>query len=157
MRNKSHFRFKQFTVSHARSTMKVGTDAVLLGAWVSVDQAQSILDIGTGNGTIALMLAQRSSEVASIEAVEIEATDALQAEENFKNSPWHAKIELHHTSIQNFFPQKKYDLIVSNPPYFNNSHRPPNERRHQARHTITLPYHELIDATVRLLNNGGKF
>ena len=107
MRNKSHFQFKKFTISHARSTMKVGTDTVLLGAWLKVDQAQSILDIGTGNGTIALMLAQRSLERATIDAVEIEAADVMQAEENFQKSPWNNKIQLHHTSIQNFFPKKK--------------------------------------------------
>src|SRR5688572_21328889 len=157
MRNKSHFQFKQFTVSHARSTMKVGTDTVLLGAWLKVDQAQSVLDIGTGNGTIALMLGQRSLESATIDAVEIEAADVMQAEENFQKSPWNSKIQLHHASIQNFFPAKKYDLIVSNPPYFNNSQRPPDERRHQARHTITLSYDELVDATLRLLDDGGKF
>lgn len=157
MRNESHFQFKQFTVSHARSTMKVGTDTVLLGAWVKVDQAQSVLDIGTGNGTIALMLAQRSLENATIDAVEIEAADATQAEENFQKSPWNGKIQLHHTSIQNFFPKKKYDLIVSNPPYFNNSQRPPDEKRHQARHTISLSYDDLIGATLRLLKDEGKF
>jgi tRNA1Val (adenine37-N6)-methyltransferase len=157
MRNKSHFHFKQFSVSHARSTMKVGTDTVLLGAWVKVDQAESILDIGTGNGTIALMLAQRSPENATIDAVEIEAIDIMQAEENFKTSPWSGRIQLHHTPIQNFFPKKKYDLIVSNPPYFNNSQRPPDEKRHQARHTISLPYEDLIGATARLLRDDGKF
>ena len=137
--------------------MKVGTDTVLLGAWVNVYQAQSILDIGTGNGTIALMLAQRSLESATIDAVEIEATDVMQAEENFQNSPWNAKIQLHHTAIQNFFPEKKYDLIISNPPYFINSQRPPDERRHQARHTIYLSYDDLIAATLRLLKEDGKF
>ena len=137
--------------------MKVGTDTVLLGAWVKVDQAQSVLDIGTGNGTIALMLAQRSLESATIDAVEIEAADVMQAEENFQKSPWNNKIQLHHTSIQNFFPKKKYNLIVSNPPYFINSQRPPDERRHHARHTITLSYDELVDATLRLLDDEGKF
>jgi len=137
--------------------MKVGTDAVLLAAWANVHQAQSILDIGTGNGTIALMLAQRSSDSATIDAVEIEEADALQAEENFQKSPWSSKINLHHGSIQNFSSVKTYDLIVSNPPYFMNSQRPPNERRHQARHTVTLNYDELLNATIRLLKHEGKF
>jgi tRNA1Val (adenine37-N6)-methyltransferase len=157
MRNKSHFKFKKFTVTHAGSTMKVGTDAVLLGAWVTVDQAHTILDIGTGNGTIALMLAQRSLEVATISAVEIEATDVMQTRENFKSSPWYDKIQLHHTAIQNFFPEEKYDLIVSNPPYFINSQRSPDARRHQARHTVKLSYQELLDAALRLLKNSGRF
>lgn len=137
--------------------MKVGTDAVLLGAWVNIDEALHMLDIGTGNGTIALMLAQRSDESAEVDAVEIENTDALQAYENFKRSPWPDKIHLHHTSIQKFFPEKKYDLIVSNPPYFNNSQSPPDSKRHQARHTIALTYPELLTSVGRLLTEAGKF
>jgi tRNA1Val (adenine37-N6)-methyltransferase len=156
MRNKTHFHFKKFTVSHEKSTMKVGTDAVLLGAWVTIEHAESILDIGTGNGTIALMLAQRSNKNATIDAVEIERTDAAQANENFLKSPWASRIHLHHIPIQQFSSEKKYDLIVSNPPYFNNSQRPPNERRHQARHKITLPYDALISSTLRLLKDDGK-
>ncbi len=157
MKSKTDFHFKKFSVSHAGSTMKVGTDTVLLGAWVDTGHAIHILDIGTGNGTIALMLAQRTAEDAIIDAVEIEKTDALQARENFIQSPWSHKIHLHAISIQEFFPQKKYDLIVSNPPYFNNSQSPPNEKRYQARHTIALNYEELIMSTVRLLSKNGKF
>ena len=157
VRNKSQFRFKKFSVSHGQSTMKVGTDAVLLGAWVNTDQAMRILDIGTGNGTIALMLAQRSTDLAKIDAVEIEMTDADCAEQNALQSPWPHKIQVHHSSIQNFFPHNKYDLIVSNPPYFNNSQEPPDEKRYYARHTIKLSYYDLFDAVVRLLNDDGKF
>jgi len=137
--------------------MKVGTDAVLLGAWVNIHKAMHMLDIGTGSGTIALMLAQRSGELAEIDAVEIEEADALQADENFNNSPWAQKIHLHHTSIQNFFPEKKYDLIISNPPYFINSQSPPDSKRHLARHTISLSYQDLINSVVRLLTKGGRF
>ena len=138
--------------------MKVGTDAVLLGAWVHVGNAQTILDIGTGSGTIALMIAQRSVDTAaSIDAVEIEEMDALQAEENFITSPWRSRIHLHHVAIQQFRSYKYYDVIISNPPYFNNSQRPPDSKRHQARHTVTLPYDELIDATLRLLSTDGSF
>ena len=91
------------------------------------------------------------------DAVEIEEADALQAEENFKASPWSTKINLHHGPIQNFSAERKYDLIVSNPPYFNNSQRPPDVRRHKARHTVTLSYEELLEATLRLLKDEGKF
>lgn len=157
MKSKTHFHFKKFSVSHARSTMKVGTDAVLLGAWVEINQSKHILEIGTGNGTIALMLAQRSQENAAIDAVEIEANDASQANENFLSSPWSSKLHVHHIPIQKFSTDKKYDLIVSNPPYFNNSHRPPDEKRHQARHTITLSYGELVSSTLRHLHEDGKF
>jgi len=137
--------------------MKVGTDAVLLATWCNVAHAQSILDIGTGNGTIALILAQRSVENATIHAVEIEERDAQQAEENFHASPWASKIHLHYGCIQDFTPDKKFDLIVSNPPYFNNSEPPPDERRHKARHTITLSYEELLTSISRLLTDEGKF
>lgn len=137
--------------------MKVGTDSVLLGAWTKVERAKHILDIGTGNGTIALMLAQRSGANATIDAVEIENVDALQAAENFVQSPWRSKIHLYHTAIQNFFPNKRYDLIISNPPYFNNSQRPPDEKRQRARHTICLTYDDLIKSVVRLLDEQGTF
>jgi tRNA1Val (adenine37-N6)-methyltransferase len=157
MRSKSHFHFKKFSISHERSTMKVGTDAVLLGAWASVGDAKRILDIGTGNGTIALMLAQRSVDLSEIDAVEIEATDALQAAENFNQSRWKHKLHMHHSSIQSFYPDKKYNLIVSNPPYFSNSQSPPDQRRYHARHTIKLNHNDLTTAVIRLLEDDGKF
>ena len=157
MSRKSHFHFKQFSVSHATSTMKVGTDAVLLGAWAHVGGAKRLLDIGTGNGTIALMLAQRSDEPAKIDAIEIVASEALQAEENFNRSPWSHKMQIHHSSIQNFYPHKKYDVIVSNPPYFSNSQSPADEKRYHARHTIKLNHNDLTTAVERLLDDNGKF
>jgi tRNA1Val (adenine37-N6)-methyltransferase len=157
MERKSQFQFKKFTVSHAKSTMKVGTDTVLLGAWINVGTAHQLLDIGTGNGTLALMLAQRSSDEAAIDAVEIEEADVLQANENFIQSPWASKIHLYHTAVQHFHPEKKYDLIISNPPYFNDSQRPPDEKRHKARHTVSLDHEELIHSVLRLLKDKGRF
>src|SRR5690349_15209367 len=115
-RSGTHFHFKQFSVRHDNATMKVGTDGVLLGAWADPGEAKYILDIGTGSGIIALMLAQRTNEDVIIDAVEVEATDAAQAAENISNSPWPAKVLVHHTAIQNFNSERKYDLIVSNPP-----------------------------------------
>jgi tRNA1Val (adenine37-N6)-methyltransferase len=153
---KSHFRFKKFCISHGLSTMKVGTDAVLLGAWANVGDAKNILDIGTGTGTIALMLAQRSNDLAEIDAVEIERTDAEEAKNNFLGSPWPNKVHIHHSSIQNFYPTKKYDVIVSNPPYFSNSQSPPDEKRYNARHTIKLTHNDLATAAQRLLEADGK-
>src|SRR5688572_25315209 len=157
MRDKSTFHFKQFSISHARSTMKVGTDAVLIGAWAKMKDAHRILDIGTGSGTIALMLAQRSMGKAVIHGVEIENIDALQAEENFQRSPWASALKIYHTPVQQFFSDAQYDLIVSNPPYFMNSQRPPDEKRQHARHTITLSYQELINAVLRLISAQGTF
>ena len=136
--------------------MKVGTDAVLLGAWANVGDAKKILDIGTGTGTIALMLAQRSNDLAEIDAVEIERSDALQAEDNFVRSPWPNKVHIHHSSIQDFNPNTKYDVIVSNPPYFSNSKSPSDEKRYNARHTIKLNHNDLATAAQRLLAAAGK-
>jgi len=157
MKRKTHFHFKQFSLQHDRCSMKVGTDAVLLGSWANVKTAKSILDIGTGSGIIALMVAQRTSSDTKIDAVEIEKQDAKQALENILNSPWPDKISIHHLPVQEFLPPKRYDVIISNPPYFNNSHEPPDKRRHQTRHTISLSYEALISSSERLLNRDGKF
>lgn len=151
------FQFKRFTIHHDRCTMKVGTDAVLLGAWAKVNDAERILDIGTGSGVIALMMAQRSSDQVLIDAVEIEHEDVMQAKENVLQSPWSGRISVHETSIQNFKTEIQYDLIISNPPYFNNSFRPPNKKRLRTRHTISLNFPELIKSVIRLLKPEGKF
>ena len=152
-----YFQFKQFNVHHDRCTMKVGTDGVLLGAWTTVGQAKSILDIGTGSGVIALMLAQRSGKDTSIDAVEVEAQDAAQALENVSGSPWPEKIKIHHTPIQQFASGGTYDLIVSNPPYFINSQQPPDAKRLQARHTVVLNYADLLQAVKKHLDPTGTF
>jgi tRNA1Val (adenine37-N6)-methyltransferase len=152
----THFHFKQFTVRHDRSTMKVGTDGVLLGAWADIANSKHILDIGTGSGVIALMLAQRTASDVMIDAVEVEKEDAEQAEENVEHSPWPQRIKVHASSIQNYKSDELYDLIVSNPPYFNNSAKPPNEKRIQARHTTTLPYDVLLRHVKQLLKPSGK-
>jgi tRNA1Val (adenine37-N6)-methyltransferase len=137
--------------------MKVGTDAVLLGAWVNVDRVETILDIGTGSGVIALMLAQRSSKPVCIDAVEIEHDDVVQAKENILNSPWPNRVSVHEVSIQHFTSAIQYDLIVSNPPYFNTSFQPPDKKRLHARHTIALTFTELLQSVVRLLKPDGRF
>jgi tRNA1Val (adenine37-N6)-methyltransferase len=151
------FQFKQFTIHHDKSTMKVGTDGVLLGAWCKLHDAENILDIGTGSGLIALMLAQRSDLHAHIDAVEIESHNAGQALENVKQSPWREKVVVHQLPVQEFFPEKKYELIVSNPPYFKNSYQPTDKNRTTARHTVTLTFTELLNAAKRLLTSNGKF
>jgi tRNA1Val (adenine37-N6)-methyltransferase len=157
MKSGTHFRFKQFSVHHDRSSMKVGTDGVLLGAWTDLRNAKSILDIGTGSGLIALMLAQRSGDDVMIDAVEIHRSDAQQARDNFSTSPWSHKLNIHHGAIQNFLPEKKYDLIVSNPPYFINSQEPPDQRRRSARHTSSLTFEDLITVVKRMLHHEGTF
>jgi tRNA1Val (adenine37-N6)-methyltransferase len=157
MKGSADFRFKQFTIRQQQSTHKVGTDGVLLGAWADVSHVTRILDIGTGTGLIALMLAQRTPTTVFIDAAEIEKADADQATENVQQSPWPSKIKIHHTSIQDFHPGHHYDLIVSNPPFFINSWLPPEKKRAQARHADQLSFDDLLHAVKRLLNPEGKF
>lgn len=136
--------------------MKVGTDAVLLGAWSDVGQSKTILDIGSGSGIISLMMAQRSNPDTRIDAVELLKNDAQQSVENIVNSPWPDKISVTHSDIRTFTPSTKYDLIVCNPPFFSNSLLPPVEVRSRVRHDITLTLDDLISNTIRLLSPGGK-
>lgn len=154
----SSFRFKQFKVAHDRCSHKVGTDGVLLGCWVQIrERDRLLLDIGTGSGLIALMLAQRAHPVARIDAVEIHAPDAEQARENILGSPWPDRINLHHLPVQSYFPGTYYDLIVTNPPYFRNSLLPPDPQRSAARHTHRLPFPDLIETAMRLIAPDGRF
>ena len=130
--------------------MKVGTDGVLLGAWASCDGAERILDIGTGTGVIALMLAQRNTE-AKIHAVEIDSTATQRARSNFDMSPWAERLDVECCAVQAFNRAEKFDLIISNPPYFVDSLLPPDAKRSTARHTHDLTFEELDKAVCRLL------
>ncbi len=152
-----HFAFKQFTIWQDKCAMKVGTDAVLLGAWVKPNGAKRILDIGTGTGVIALMLAQRST--ALIDAIDIDITACEQAAENVKLSPWPERVRILHHSFQEFSEETttRYDLVVSNPPYFLDSSKASGLERTTARHADLLPYHELVDSVIRVLDKKGKF
>lgn len=137
--------------------MKVGTDGVLLGAWVNVLCETKILDIGTGTGLIALMLAQRSP--ASIDALEIECMASAQAAENVAESPWAERVTVINEPLQGYSSHfmGKYDLIVSNPPFFNNSLKAPNENRNMARHNDTLSFTDLLLCSNNLLSPNGRF
>lgn len=157
MRRKEAFDFKQFQVRHDLCTMKVGTDAVLLGAWVNIENARRILDVGSGSGVIALMLAQRTSPGTQLVGVEPMVADVNQSRENILASPWSNRISVVHTHLQNFQPSETYDLIVSNPPFFSNSQLPPSEKRKNVRHTETLTHEELLVHTKRLLSPEGRF
>jgi len=149
------FHFKQFTIHQDRCAMKVGTDGVLLGAWTDVENAARILDIGTGTGLLALMLAQRAPN-ALIDAIEIEENAYIQATENVAESPWKDRINIIHRALQDFEPAEKYDLIVSNPPYFLHSLKNPDTAKKTARHTDTLMPTELITYAKRLLHENGR-
>lgn len=154
----SVFHFRHFTIHQDRCAMKVGTDGVLLGAWIRPDDAQRALDIGTGTGLIALMIAQESN--ALIDAIEIDEDAAIQAQENFEASNWKNRLHSIHDAIQNFasVSNEKYDLIVSNPPYFMGAHPAPIEARNVARHMDqNLKIEELAECAKLLLKPSGRF
>ena len=160
------FRFKQFYIEDSKCAMKVGTDGVLLGAWaptnpLTTNPLTRILDVGTGSGLIALMLAQRFP-LAQIDAIDMDEAAVEQASNNFCSSPWTERLHAYHSPLQEWrmvngkCPNGKwYDLIVSNPPYFQNSLKNPDKGRQTARHTDTLSYAELIKHSARLLEEDG--
>lgn len=150
------FRFKQFTLFQNRCAMKVGTDGVLLGAWTDISEAKNLLDIGTGTGLLALMFAQRSSQIL-VTAVEIDKEAAEQAEENVNQSPWKDRIEVLNEDILTYCSNTKFDAIVSNPPYFNNNLHPFDKQRILARHNDHFTYPALIDKVVQFLAFDGRF
>jgi len=138
--------------------MKVGTDGVLLGAWVNIaETTHHILDVGTGTGVIAIMLAQRAPQ-ARIDAVEIDEATAAQARRNAESSPWASRLNVFHQDFNDFVNSaaSRYDLIVSNPPYFKQSLTSPDSARTTARHTEELLHEELLCGSLQLLNPQGK-
>jgi tRNA1Val (adenine37-N6)-methyltransferase len=151
-----YFQFKQFTVWHDRCAMKVGTDAVLLGSWIHVENAQRLLDVGCGCGLIALMAAQRCPE-GKIVAIEIDPDAAQQAKENVQSSPWADRIQVIQEDFAKFTDENKFDVIFSNPPYFANSLKCPNKERNKARHTDTLDFRTLMSRVKELLTPNGEF
>lgn len=167
------FRFKKFKVVNRRSAMKVNTDGVLLGAVMTIDKDDKrLLDIGTGTGTIALMAAQRLFEAAhegagEIDAIDIDQPSAEEAAQNFAASPWPSMLRAYHMGLDAFAAhlsaedqqgrQKQYDLIFSNPPYFDNALEAPEQRRNTARHTTPgLSYREIIEFSAQHLTPKGR-
>jgi tRNA1Val (adenine37-N6)-methyltransferase len=152
----NYFSFKQFTIYQDQCAMKVGTDGVLLGSWTTTENVARILDVGSGTGLIAIMMAQKSTAV--IDGVEIEKNACLQSRKNVATSPWPKRINVYHDSIQQFSKQTslKYNLIVSNPPYFQNSLKPPAKPRSMAKHNIGLDYDTLLSCTSGLLLPDGR-
>lgn len=151
------FTFKQFHIDHSRCAMKVGTDGTLLGAWATLPpHAKNILDIGTGSGLIAIMAAQRHP-TAKITAIDIDKDCVMQATENAVASPWAERIEVIETPLQEYSPEEKFDVIISNPPYFADSMHSPDKQRTTARHTASLSFKELTDGVLRLLADDGLF
>ena len=155
----SKFQCKQFSLEQNRCAMKIGTDGVLLGAWTPIENNPfSILDIGTGTGIIALMLAQRSS-ANQIDALEIDEDAFEQATDNFENSPWSDRLFCFHAGLDEFVeePEDEYDLIVSNPPFYSEDYKSNNDQRDLARFQDAMPFEELIEAAALLLSENGIF
>jgi tRNA1Val (adenine37-N6)-methyltransferase len=157
MSNKS-FQFKQFNIQQYKTAMKVGTDGVLLGAWVNLEfKPFSMLDIGAGTGLIALMMAQRS-DAELIDAIEINDEAYEQAVENFESSDWGDRLFCYHASLQEFSDEidDKYDLIISNPPFYISTYKELSKERALARHSESLPSSELLNNVAKLMSENGS-
>ncbi len=153
------FKFKEFTVNQDRCAMKIGTDGVLLGAWASVtQQPNTVLDIGAGTGVLSLQLAQRCT-AQLIDAVEIDSNAFEQCTDNFEQSPWADRLYCYHAAIQEYASQieEKYDLIVSNPPFYNDQYKSGDPQRDTARFTDALPFNHLVICVAQLLEESGTF
>ena len=157
MPRNNYFQFKQFRIIQEKSAMKVGMDGVLLGAWTDVSKAERILDVGTGTGMIALMMAQKNNS-AQIDAIEVDPEAFNEAVMNCQLSPWNDRIKLELCGFQEFSERtnQKYDLIVSNPPFFSNGIKAPIGNRAQARHSDSLPLDVLISGAANLLTEKGR-
>lgn len=152
--SKTVFKFKQFHIHQEKSAMKVGTDGVLLGAWASHQNPIKILDIGAGTGLVSLMLAQRFP-ISQITGIEIDYDAFLECQLNFIESPFNNRCQVVHSSLQNFITDLKFDLIVSNPPFFKHTHIQ-ESARNTARQSIDLTFDELISYSANFLSKVGK-
>lgn len=158
------FKFKQFTIEQDECAMKVGTDAVLLGAWCEVEGKQTALDIGTGTGILSLMIAQRNP-MLQVDAIDIDEPSILQAKANIQNSPFFDRIS---ATLADFaadcnpeyeptYINEKYDLVITNPPFYEEDTECPSSNRQAARHTSSLPFPILINKVSTILNPRGTF
>jgi tRNA1Val (adenine37-N6)-methyltransferase len=157
------FTCKQFSVAHSDCAMKVGTDSLVLGAWSQLPTQGNILDIGCGSAILSLMLAQRTQSQQQIDAVELCQAAAAQAQDNARNSPWAERIRVVQADILTYpdsadhLGQRRYALIISNPPYFQHSLKNPSQQKQQARHTDSLPFADLLQVAGRLAAVDGLF
>jgi tRNA1Val (adenine37-N6)-methyltransferase len=148
------FRFKEFTIRQEQSAHKVGTDGVLLGAWADIEGVRSVLDIGTGTGLLALMIAQRSN--AEISAIDIDLPTVEEALRNAKESPWSARINIIRESLQDFKPGRQFDMLISNPPFFRNSLLSSDPGKSASRHNTKLSVNDLVRYSKPLLRPRGR-
>lgn len=151
------FEFKRFRIEDDLCAQKVCTDSILLGSWVEIKQGSRVLDIGSGCGLLAIMLAQRCEGVLNADGVELDKQACEQSINNAKNSPWPDVIHFHCADINHYQVDAKYDVIVSNPPYFQQSLKGPNAKRNQARHTDSLSFEQMLACVERLLSTDGQF
>lgn len=153
------FHFKKFDIRQEQCTMKVCTDGVLLGAWAGIQDVQSALDIGTGSGVIALMLAQRSEDIQRIAGIEIDQGSFYQAQVNAANCDWSNRLEMIHSSIQDYtnVSSETFDLIISNPPFFTGGTLSESQTKNDVRHTVKLPHSDLLRAVKKLMSPKGHF
>lgn len=149
------FRFKKFSVSHSRSSMKVGVDGVLIGAWTKLNEKERILDLGTGCGLIALMCAQRSAQ-SQILGIDIDMDSVAEAKENFSGSPWADRLRAECVDFLDLYTEEPFSVIVSNPPYFDSGVRKGDSSRILARHQITLPLDMIIRHSMTHLTDNGR-
>jgi len=157
------FTCKQFSVAHHACAMKVGTDSLVLGAWSQLPAQGDILDIGCGSAILSLMLAQRTQSHQQIDAVELCHAAAAQAQDNARNSPWAERIRVIQGDILTYpdsadhLAQRRYALIITNPPYFQHSLKNPSQQKQQARHTDSLPFADLLQVAAGLATTDGLF
>lgn len=156
---KPDFNFKQFSIRHDKCAMKVSTDGILLGAWAKPEQSQAILDIGTGTGLLALMMAQQMCANAQVTAVEIDGDAFEQAQQNVSNSPWHNRIKVFHQDVLNWAntAQNKFDHIICNPPYFSDNLLGIDGKRNIARHNNHLSFESLLKAAESIAEQKADF
>ena len=152
----SIFRFKEFSIIQNRSSMKVGTDAMILGSLIDVNLKGKCLEIGTGTGVISLMLLQRSPELF-ITAIDIDSESTEEAIQNFSNSPWISRVQAENCDFLNYNPDLKFDIIVTNPPYFENGLLNNSKRKAVSRHEESLPLINLFESSSMLLSEKGNF
>lgn len=152
----SIFHFNQFSIQQTNSILKVGTDAMVLGSLVKTGNASHVLDIGTGTGVLALMMAQMNS-TANVTAVEVDELSAKDCKENFTNSPWNHRLEIIVKDILEFEADNHFDLIICNPPFYSNSLSNENKRLASAKHAVHLPFDQLFQKIASLLSENGKY
>lgn len=153
------FQFKRFSVKQEKSAMKIGTDAVLLGAWCPVDNNPiSILDVGSGTGILSLMMAQRT-HAEQIDAIEIDTNAYEECVENFENSPWGDRLFCYHAGLDEFVedPEDEYDIVISNPPFYSEDYKTNDTQRYLARFQDAMPFEDLVEAADLLLSENGIF